>query len=347
MQVKFKMSDFNLSVLVTGGAGYIGSHTVLLLSEFGYKVTVLDNLSTGISDAVIMPAKLVQGDLANLPFLEQFFKEHSFDAVIHFAGSTVVPDSVIRPISYYKNNVVNTVNLLKFIHLHKIPKLVFSSTAAVYGIPERVPVSEFDKLAPINPYGRTKLMVEQIIQDLAQAEPWFKYGILRYFNVAGCDPYGRLGQNTPNATHLIKLACQTALGIRPNLLVYGNDFPTVDGTGVRDYIHVSDLAAAHIELLRFLNNGASSSTFNCGYGRGYSVLEVINMVEKVSGKKLPVKIASRRPGDPPAVIADPKLIRNSTTWQPKYDNIEIIIKTALAWEQKLMSSSCDYSLSIA
>jgi UDP-glucose 4-epimerase len=341
------MNYSNLDILVTGGAGYIGSHTVLLLNELGCRVTVLDNLSTGISEAVLMPAKLVQCDLADISFLEQFFRDNSFDAVIHFAGSTVVPDSVVKPIYYYQNNVINTINLLKFIRAHKIPKLIFSSTAAVYGIPEKASVSELDKLAPINPYGRTKLMVEQIIQDLAQAESWFKYGILRYFNVAGCDPAGRLGQNTPNATHLIKLACQAILGIRPKLLIYGNDFPTIDGTGVRDYIHVSDLAAAHIELLHFLHTDAPSSIFNCGYGKGYSVLEVINTVENISGKKLPTKVVSRRQGDPPAVIADPKLLRSSTNWQPRYDDIQVIVETALAWERRLMASAINSSRNIA
>jgi UDP-glucose 4-epimerase len=325
------------NVLVVGGAGYIGSHVVLALQEAGYEVTVFDNLSTGLEGAVLSPAKLVIGDLSDLGDLEKIIATTQFSTVLHFAASIVVPESVEDPLAYYNNNVVNTIKLLDLIHRYRIPRFIFSSSAAVYGITDKIPVSEVTVPSPISPYGRTKLIAEWVLQDLAKAEPWFSYGILRYFNVAGCDPKGRLGQNNPEATHLIKLACQAALGQRPVFQIYGQDYPTVDGTGVRDFIHVMDLAQAHVALLKYLEDGGSSNIFNCGYGQGYSVLDVVKTVQEVSGVNFPVEIVPRRPGDPPEVVADVDLILKLTNWQPQYDDLRLIVETSFNWEKQLLN----------
>ena len=324
----------DLNVLITGGAGYIGSHTLLALSEAGYNLTVLDNLSTGFKKSIVNSAKFFRGDLENKNLLKQIFEQGNFGSVIHFAASVVVPDSIQEPLFYYQNNVANTINLLDAISHYKVPRLVFSSSAAVYGQPPFLPLTEDVTPSPISPYGRTKLMDEWIIQDLAKAQPWFRYGILRYFNVAGSDPKGRLGQNTDDATHLIKLACLTALGYRPVLQIFGDDYATADGTGVRDFIHVSDLADVHLQILKHLEKGADSDVYNCGYGKGYSVLEVVNTVKEVSGVDFPVEIVSRRPGDPPKVVADVTKLTSHTGWRPRYDNLSLIVQTALEWEKK-------------
>lgn len=329
------MADTSQHILVTGGAGYIGSHAVLALNEAGYVVTVLDNLSTGLADAVLPPAHLIVADLMDAERLDEIFRIGQFAAVIHFAASIVVPESVVRPMAYYANNVANTITLLQAVEHHKVPRFIFSSSAAVYGIPDATPVPETAATAPISPYGRTKLIAEWMLYDLAMAAPWFRFGILRYFNVAGCDPQGRLGQNNPKATHLIKTACQAALGQRAEFQVYGDDYPTADGTGVRDFIHVSDLAHAHLVLLNALEAGSPSQTLNCGYGHGYSVREVVKTVKSISGVDFPVAMAPRRIGDPPEVVADVDRIMNQTQWRPAYAELRLIIQSALDWEKRL------------
>ncbi|MFL0706828.1 UDP-glucose 4-epimerase GalE [Cylindrospermopsis raciborskii] len=333
------LKDVNCkNILVVGGAGYIGSHVVLTLNEAGYHVTVFDNLSTGSASAVLEPAKLVVGELNDLSHLEQVVRLGKFGAIFHFAASVIVPDSIIDPLAYYTNNVVNTINLLNIAHRHRIPKFIFSSSAAVYGVTQELPVPEMAKLSPITPYGRSKLVSEWVMEDLSKAAPFFSYGILRYFNVAGCDPYGRIGQSNPSATHIIKLACQTAIGQRPMFQIYGDDYPTIDGTGVRDFIHVTDLANAHLSVLNYLEEGGESATFNCGYGHGYSVLEVLRTVAEVSGVDFPVEVVPRRTGDPPEVVADVKQIFSKTNWQPKYNNLSLIVESALNWEKKLLDT---------
>lgn len=320
-------------VLVTGGAGYIGSHTVLCLLEAGYEVVVYDNLSTGFAEAVSPPAELVIGDLSELDKLDKLFVDQQFQSIVHFAADIVVPESVENPLKYYKNNTLNTTRLIELAVRHRIQSFIFSSTAAVYGIPQDLPVNESAPLQPINPYGKSKLMSEWILQDTALAHPKLKYIILRYFNVAGADPEGRLGQSTPEATHLIKVACQTALGQRQTLDIFGTDYPTKDGTGVRDYIHVTDLSQAHVAALEHLQQGRASGIYNCGYGHGYSVLDIVQAVEKISGIKLQTRKVERRPGDPAELVADPSKLRATFNWLPQFDNIEKIVRTAYAWEQ--------------
>ncbi len=323
-----------MKVLVTGGAGYIGSHVVRQLGEAGHDIVVYDNLSTGHGEAVLYGG-LIVGDLANRPLLNEVFAQHPFDAVLHFAASIVVPESVAQPLKYYGNNTRNTLGLLEMCAEYGVNKLVFSSTAAVYGEPDQGAVSEDDPLAPINPYGASKMMNERMIMDYAAASS-LRYVILRYFNVAGADPQGRIGQSTPNATHLIKVACQAALGMRPGIDIFGADYPTPDGTCIRDYIHIEDLARAHLDALDYLNSGGESTVLNCGYGRGYSVLEVVETVKKVSGVNLEVRIGGRRPGDPPKLISTNHRIMRTLNWQPAYDSLEIIVQDALAWEKALV-----------
>jgi UDP-glucose 4-epimerase len=323
------------TVLVTGGAGYIGSHTTLAFTQAGYDVIVYDNLSTGRAEAVLPPARLVVGDLAETAKLATLMAESRFTAVLHFAGSIIVPESVENPIKYYKNNTTNTTALVELALRHRIPHFIFSSTAAVYGIPEAVPVTEEAPTAPINPYGRSKLMSEWTIFDAAAAHPHFRPVVLRYFNVAGADPGGRLGQCTPQATHLIKVAAQTALGRREALSIFGTDYPTPDGTCIRDYIHVTDLAEAHVRALRHLEGGGAPGIFNCGYGHGYSVREIITAMQAVIGHAFPVRTAPRRAGDPPALVADSTRIQRVMGWQPQHDCIEEIVKSAYLWEQRL------------
>ncbi|MCF8107956.1 MAG: UDP-glucose 4-epimerase GalE [Desulfohalobiaceae bacterium] len=321
-------------ILVTGGAGYIGSHTVLALNEAGYRVVVYDNLSTGHAEAVLPPATLVVGDLDDREKLDRLFAEGRFSDIIHFAASIVVPESVSRPLQYYHNNTVKTAGLIQTALKHQVPRFIFSSTAAVYGMPEHLPVPESAPLKPINPYGRSKLMSEWILQDVSLAHPGFRQIILRYFNVAGADPQGRIGQSTPRATHLIKAACRTVLGQQDTLEIFGTDYPTPDGTGIRDYIHVTDLARAHVLALEYLRAGADPDIFNCGYGHGYSVQEIIAAVQNVSGRPLPTRKSPRRAGDPAQLVADPGKLRRTVHWQPQFDDIEKIVESAYQWERR-------------
>lgn len=323
------------SVLVTGGAGYIGSHTALALTQAGYDVVVYDNLSTGRAEAVLPPARLVVGDLADTAKVAALLAEGRFHAVLHFAGSIVVPESVTNPLKYYTNNTTNTTALVALCVRHRVPYFVFSSTAAVYGIPQSVPITEDAPTAPINPYGRSKLMSEWTILDAAAAHPAFRPVILRYFNVAGADPGGRLGQCTPQATHLVKVAAQAALGRREALDIFGTDYPTPDGTCIRDYIHVTDLAEAHVLALRHLEAGGAPGVFNCGYGHGYSVREIVAALQEAIGRTFPVREAPRRAGDPPALVADSTRIQQVMGWQPRHDDIGEIVRSAYLWEQRL------------
>ncbi|HMB31333.1 MAG TPA: UDP-glucose 4-epimerase GalE [Desulfohalobiaceae bacterium] len=320
-------------VLVIGGAGYIGSHTALLLTEAGYKVVVYDNLSTGHAQAVLPPAHFILGDLNEVDKLNQLMKEEQFTAIIHFAASIVVPESVSQPLKYYSNNSINTSKLIELADRHKIHHFIFSSTAAVYGLPDKLPVKETSPVNPINPYGRSKLISEWVLQDVARTSS-LSYIALRYFNVAGADPKGRLGQSTPKATHLIKVACQTALGQQDMLPVYGDDYPTPDGTGIRDYIHVTDLAQAHLCALVYLEHDNQSKILNCGYGQGYSVKQIIESVERISQTKIPTKVTSRRSGDPAELIADPTELMTLLDWHPQYNNIDTIVRTAFSWEKQ-------------
>ena len=329
------MSARRKTILVTGGAGYIGSHVVRQLGERGEDIVVLDDLSTGNRDAVLY-GKLVVGDMGDPVLLERLFHEHDIDTVMHFAAKIVVPESVARPLEYYDNNTCRARILLDACRRAGVKHFVFSSTAAVYGDPKGGIADENTPPAPINPYGRSKLMTEWMLQDLAQVCD-MRYVILRYFNVAGCDLGGRIGQDTPNATHLIKVACQAALGARPHLDVYGSDYPTHDGTCVRDYIHVEDLAAAHLSALDHLRAGEESLVANCGYGHGFSVREVIGVLKTVHGQEVAVREAPRRPGDMAMIVADSRLARRRLGWKPAHDDLELIISSALAWERKRLA----------
>jgi UDP-glucose 4-epimerase len=330
-----KGEEISMTILVTGGAGYIGSHMVLALLDRGERVVVLDNLSTGFDWAVPHPVELIEGDIGDEALLDRLMLAHRFDAVVHFAGSIVVPDSVRDPLGYYLNNTVKSRQLLSSAVKAQVPRFIFSSTAAVYGNPAAQPVFEDAPAAPISPYGCSKLMTEWMLRDVHVAHG-LQYVALRYFNVAGSDPQGRTGQSTPRATHLIKVACQAALGQRSGLEVYGTDYATPDGTCLRDYIHVSDLVAAHVDALVHLRHGGESGIFNCGYGTGYSVLEVIKSVERVNGAPLPVTYGPRRAGDPAAIVAGAARVREVLGWMPKHENLDFIVETALAWERKLM-----------
>ncbi len=323
-----------MSVLVTGGAGYIGSHMVLELLDAGETVVVLDDLSTGFRWAVPAGVPLVEGDVGDQALLARLLAKHGVDAIIHFAGSIVVPDSIADPLGYYLNNTVKTRALIDCAVRGGVGSFIFSSTAAVYGMPERNPVFEDARLAPISPYGSSKMMSELMLRDTGLAHD-LRYVALRYFNVAGADPAGRSGQSTPRATHLIKVASQAALGQRPRLEVYGTDYPTPDGTCVRDYIHVTDLARAHSAALAHLRRGGESQVLNCGYGRGYSVLEVIEAVRRAAGGDFDVRMADRRPGDPAALVAGAERIREVLGWQPALDDLDTIVAQALAWEDRL------------
>ena len=320
-------------ILVTGGAGYIGSHVVRLLTGAGKAVVVLDNLSTGFESAV-QGAELVVGDTGDQALVSKLLKEHNVDVVIHFAAHTIVPESVSDPLKYYGNNTCCSRNLLACCQQAGVRHFIFSSTAAVYGIPDDEYCSEESPLSPINPYGMSKLMTETMLRDLGKASD-MTHVILRYFNVAGSDPEGRIGQSTENATLLIKVAAEVAVGKREQLYVFGTDYPTPDGTGVRDYIHVDDLADAHIKALDYLRKGGESQTLNCGYGHGYSVREVIEAVNRVNGSPIKVIEEPRRAGDPPALIARADRVRKVLGWTPKYDDLDFIVRTSLAWEKKL------------
>jgi UDP-glucose 4-epimerase len=324
------------SILVTGGAGYIGSHTIKQLGEAGYNIVVYDNLSTGNINAITY-GELVRGELSDLKQLTKVFAAYKFDAVLHFAASISVPESTVHPLSYYSNNTANTLNLLQCCQAFGVNKFIFSSTAAVYGQPEVNPITEETVPQPLNPYGSSKLMSERLIRDYAAASD-LKYVILRYFNVAGAEIGGRLGQSGKKASHLIKMACDAALGRRPVMYVYGSDFDTCDGTGIRDYIHVDDLARAHVDALAYLETKSNpSQLLNCGYGQGYSVREVINKVKKISGADFPVVEIERRAGDPACVIAAADRITEVLGWKPRYNDLDIIIRTALDWERKCIA----------
>ena len=319
------------NILVTGGAGYIGSHTVKLLGEAGHSVVTVDNLSKGYREAVLY-GEFYEGDVADSQFIGDIIKKHDIDSLIHFAALTIVPESVEKPLLYYGNNTCKTRALLETCSQHEIENVIFSSTAAVYGIPASGECDEDAALSPINPYGMSKLMSEHMIRDLSKSTA-MKNVILRYFNVAGSDPDGKIGQSTPKATLLVKVACEAAMGKREKLFVFGTDYDTPDGTGVRDYIHVTDLAAAHVDALNYLRAGGDSATLNCGYGRGLSVREIINTVEKLHGSPLTVEESPRRAGDPPSLIAVANRIRETLGWKPKYDDIDTIVKTSLDWER--------------
>jgi UDP-glucose 4-epimerase len=322
-----------MKIFVTGGAGYIGSHVVKALGERGHTTVVYDNLSTG-HDWAVLYGRLVKGDLSDKNLLESIMKEFKPDAVIHFAAFIQVEESVREPLKYYQNNTANALNLLEVMIATGIRNFVFSSTAAVYGIPTRIPVNEEASFNPINPYGSSKAAVEKILKDLSGAQD-FNYISLRYFNVAGADSGGKIGQVYKEATHLITRALKTAKGEFDQLSIYGTDYPTPDGTCIRDYIHVDDLAEAHILALEYLIKNGESKIFNCGYGNGYSVKEVVETAKRVTGIRFKTEETSRRPGDPPVLIADSSKLKSELNWKPKFNDLEYIIKTAWEWEKKL------------
>jgi UDP-glucose 4-epimerase len=322
-------------VLVTGGAGYIGSHAVLALLDANYDVVVLDNLVTGFDWAVDPRATLVCGAVEDDAVVRPLLAAHGIKAIMHFAGSVVVPESVSDPLKYYRNNTAASRSLIESAVVCGVPHFIFSSTAATYGTPERVPAREGDRTVPINPYGMSKLMTEAMLADVAAAHP-MNYCALRYFNVAGADPLGRTGQSTAGATHLIKVAVEAALGKRAHVAVFGTDFETKDGTGERDYIHVSDLVAAHVDALeKLMAEPARNHVMNCGYGKGFSVLEVLDAVERASNQKIARVFQARRPGDPASLTADNSAILAHLPWRPQRDNLDMIVTDALNWERKL------------
>lgn len=323
-----------MSVLVTGGAGYIGSHMTYALADAGERLVVLDNLSTGVRANVAPEAVFVQGDVGDAALVKRLIAEHGIDAVIHFAGSIVVPESTEKPLLYYANNTQVSLALIAACVEMGVKHFIFSSTAAVYGLGDGHEIREDTQADPINPYGRSKLLTEWILRDAAAAHD-FRYVALRYFNVAGADPRGRTGQSTPRATHLIKRAAQVALGRAPHLDIFGTDYPTPDGTAIRDYIHVSDLVAIHRLALEHLRAGGSPEIFNCGYGHGHSVLEVVAAMERVTGRKLPTVLQPRRPGDPPSLVANVDKLRERFAWQPREFSLDGIVRSALDWEKRL------------
>lgn len=324
-----------MSVLVTGGAGYIGSHMVLALADRGEEVVVVDNLVTGFDWLVSPSAELVQGDIADAELVRRVILEKKVDAIVHFAGSIVVPESVSDPLKYYHNNTSKTRDLIATAVAAGVPNFIFSSTAATYGVTGAEPVTEDRPLLPISPYGRSKLMSEMMLEDVAAAHD-ITYAALRYFNVAGADPQGRSGQATKGATHLIKVAVEAALGKRDGMDIFGTDYPTPDGTAIRDYIHVTDLAAAHLHALDHLRNGGKSIVANIGYGRGLSVREVLDTVREVSKVEFPVRLSPRRAGDPPSIVADSSKARRELGWTPHHDHLPTIVEHALSWERHLM-----------
>ena len=322
------------TILVTGGAGYIGSHVARQLGERGESLVTLDNLSTGFRSAVLH-GDLVEGDTGEAQLVSRLLRERQVDTVMHFAAHIVVPESVENPLKYYRNNTANTRTLLECCVKAGVKQFIFSSTAAVYGIPAGGVAAEDTPTAPINPYGWSKLMSEQMLRDVSAASP-LRHVALRYFNVAGADPGGRIGQSTPDATHLLKVACEHIVGKRDHVSIFGTDFDTRDGTGIRDYIHVEDLAAAHLKALDYLRAGGESTTLNCGYGRGFSVREVLDAVARVAGQPLNVIEGPRRAGDPPELVARADRIRNTLGWEPRHADLGEIVQTALAWERRLL-----------
>ena len=323
------------TILVTGGAGYIGSHVLRQLGEAGEDLVVLDDLSTGFRRAVLH-GELIVGNTGDARCLEEVFTCFDIDTIMHFAAHTIVPESVADPLKYYRNNTCASRTLLEHAVRANVKHVVFSSTAAVYGIPKDGLASEQSPTAPINPYGLSKLMTEWMLRDVAASSP-LRYVALRYFNVAGSDPEGRIGQSTPKATLLTKVACEAAVGKRDRVSIFGTDYETPDGTGVRDYIHVEDLADAHLKALDYLRAGGESQTLNCGYGHGYSVREVLKMVEQIAGYPLAVEEAERRPGDPPTLVAEAGRIREVLGWTPKLDDLAAIVSSSLSWERKLLA----------
>lgn len=326
-----------MNILITGGAGYIGSHVVKLFGEqTTHNLFVIDNLSTGNRNSVLS-GRLIECDLADVDYLNYLFLEYSFDVVMHFAASVDVNTSHLMPIQYYKNNIVNTVNLVELCLKHHVGSFIFSSTAAVYGNPieQSVLIDEMNETSPISPYGKSKLICEQILQDVAKVNDHFKFGILRYFNVAGASMDGRIGQVTPEATRLIKVAAQCAIGKRTKVRVFGTDYETIDGTCIRDYIHVEDIANAHLKVLLYMQKTKKSATFNCGYGKGYSVLEVIQAMRRVSGHAIPVETAPRRHGDVVSLVSNSNYLIQNTGWMPQHANLDSICKSAFLWEKKI------------
>jgi UDP-glucose 4-epimerase len=324
------------TVLVTGGAGYIGSHVVQQLGLAGERIVVLDNLSRGFRQAVTAGA-LIIGDTGDFPLVSRILADHHVDTVMHFAAHTIVPESVAQPLKYYGNNTCNTRSLLQACVEHGVNNFIFSSTAAVYGMVQGDYADEASPTLPINPYGTSKLMSEWMLRDVAAVATGMRYVALRYFNVAGCDSSGRIGQATKGATLLTKVACEAMVGKRPHVSIFGNDYATPDGTGVRDYLHVADLAAAHLDALSYLRQGGHSATMNCGYGHGYSVREVLSMVESVGGKRLVIREEPRREGDPATLVARADRIRSELRWQPRYDDLRAIVSSSLAFERKLLA----------
>ncbi len=322
------------TVLVTGGAGYIGSHVVRQLGEAGERIVILDNLSTGFKDSVLH-GDLVVGDTGDQALVGQLLRDYNVGSVLHFAAHTIVPESVSNPLKYYGNNTCGSRNLLACCEQAGIEHVIFSSTAAVYGIPKTDTAREDTPTAPINAYGTSKLMTEWMLRDLSLASS-LRHVALRYFNVAGSDPQTRIGQSTRKATLLIKVACEAAVGKRDKICIFGTDYPTPDGTGIRDYIHVEDLASAHLKALDYLRKGGESTTLNCGYGHGYSVREVLDAVQRVNGKPLNIVEEPRRAGDPPLLVAGVERIHETLDWTPQYDDLDFIVKTSLDWERKLL-----------
>lgn len=321
-----------MRILITGGAGYIGSHVVRALGKLGHDLTIYDNLSTGHRQAVTF-GELVEGDLSDKNKLEALFEAKKFEAVLHFAGSIVVPESVSEPLRYYQNNTVNSHSLISMCQKYQVNNFIFSSTAAVYGMPKDGVCREDSETNPINPYGQSKLMTEHMLRDTAFADKKFNYVALRYFNVSGADPEGKVGQSFPQATHLIKAACEAATGKREKMELFGTDYPTKDGSCIRDYIHVTDLADAHVKALEYLAEGGGSQILNCGYGHGFSVKEVISRVKQVTGVDFKVKESPRRPGDPATLTAQVERIGQVIGWKPQYDDLDTIIKSAYEWEK--------------
>lgn len=325
------------SILVTGGAGYIGSHVVRQLGERGESIVILDDISSGVPEAVLY-GELIEGNTGDQALVSEILKKYQVESVLHFAAHTIVPESVENPLKYYQNNTANTRNLLECCQNAGVKHFIFSSTAAVYGNLEGGVATEDTPTKPINPYGSSKLMSEWMLKDLSAASN-LRHVTLRYFNVAGSEPEGRIGQNTPNATLLIKVAAEVAVGKRPEIFVYGTDYDTPDGTGVRDYIHVEDLASAHLKALDYLRQGGQSRTFNCGYGHGFSVREVLDAVQRVNGKPINIVEKPRRAGDPPSLVANSTAIQNELQWQPQYDNLDTIVSTSINWEKKLLGKN--------